>query len=176
MKKLILLSLFFVGFQSLSAQIYLSNNEWSSIKSLVDQFNINADKFINNEDAFVSKDLKKNIWTLTSKMNYYADRVVKSQTFDEGDFMSDKTANLLYNENVDHRILRLEFNTAEVNTIARAALDLMEMKADLKTRSYTLNMGDPADKTFIKKYREILNKSYLIQNSKFESAYKAAIN
>lgn len=176
MKKLIILSLMFFGFQSLSAQIYLTNNEWSQMKALVTQFNINAEKFIDNKDAYVAKDLKKNIWTITSKMNYYSDRIVKAQTFDEGSNMSEKSKVLLTNDVIDHRLIRIEFNNAEVNTIARSAFELSQLKDQLKTKSYQLNMGDPADKALVKKYRDFVNDAYAIQNNNFDKAFKASIN
>jgi hypothetical protein len=71
------------------------------------------------------------------------------------------------------RLIRIEYSNQEVNTIARAAVDLSDIKATLKAKSYALNMGDPADKALIKKYKEVLNKSYLILNSNFEKAYKS---
>jgi len=70
-------------------------------------------------------------------------------------------------------LLRIEFSNQEVNTIARSAVDLQEMKAELKAKSYTLNMGDPADKAFVKKYKEALNRTFSIQNTNFEKAYKS---
>ena len=173
MKKLILLSLLFIGFQNLSAQIYLNHNEWSPLQALVAQFNIDADKFINNEDAYVAKELKKSIWTMTSKMNFYSDKIVKAQTFDEGTGMSEKAKLLMTDEVKNIRLIRIDFTNQEVNTIARAAVDLEEMKAQLKAKSYTLNMGDPADKAFVKKYKEVLNRTFSIQNNNFEKAYKS---
>lgn len=147
----------------------------NTITASVTQFNNNADKVINQKDSEFVKEIKKNIFTLTSKMNYYSNRISSSVHIDEKEAFSEKSLILLSNDDLNHRLMQMNFNKSEADRISQASHNLMNIKANLKAKEYRINLADTDDLQMLKDFHTNVNICHDLQLKAFKEAYNLAV-
>lgn len=147
----------------------------NTITAMITQFNINADKVINQKDADAVNAIKKDVFTLSSKLNYYSNRISSSIHVDEKEGFGKKSMSLLTNDVLLHRLMKLNFTRSEADKMSQATHDLMTIKANMKDQEYRINLASVEDLQELKDFHTNVNLFYDIQLNKFNEAYNSVV-